>query len=49
MGEAAGDLECNPLVSHVCLWRERNGRCFDGKDLRVVKLKYLLLNSLSLH
>ena len=30
MGQAAGDLELDPLVSHVCLWRERNGHCFDG-------------------
>ena len=29
-----------------CLWRERNGRCFEGKERSILEIKSLLLHSL---
>ena len=35
-----------PLYLMWCLWRERNARCFEGKELILVKLKFLILKNI---
>lgn len=35
-----------PLCSMLYLWREMNAHCFEGRELSLVKLKFLLLKTL---
>ncbi len=41
-----GNWKENLLCLIGCIWRERNGCCFEGKELHLTKLNFLFLKTL---